>query len=618
MVQWRIHLLQPSLMVFFLCLGIGAAVGHHFYYRSRNGKPVPSENDQQWIIRIGTAFALASTGFLRVAVGLAHAQYIWTIFRRKAVSLGGIDKLFTLTSNPTGLFSAEVLRVGSIAVFIGLVSWCLPLAAVFPPATLSVTSLSREPHSNLLSLHSQYDQISGAWWPYSTANLTSIRNTSPTVLRLAMQAAYGNTILLAPNLASYMQFYGPSLRCEDANPAQQLAFARFAGAFANETFVSTSNPPASARSPSEMAAAFNGTTQSYLILSAFNPTAEIVRRWDEVQFSGADINNNWKADLGNYTFDHDNNTQQLWVQTSNRSLVCTLMNASFDVWYSYSGGHGSVAGQSVELLGPWIDPTFTRANDSLSGRDAAYLSIFTALTNIVNGNVSIVVSDTTQPLTSGAKKAGLRQMSSNMLYTGLAGCDELTHNAWVAEPDNRGLNNLSRALFPPTDGSGANGCRNGTLDRALEDLMNNITVSLLASPDLNNQKDAVPPLLATSTSQPTYVYDFRPLLAAYASAAAASLLCVLIGLYAVHSNGVTHSSSFSAIMATTRNPDLDELVASHGASLGDSDSRKGLGMAKLKFGLLLTDDAGRRGALRHVAFGRSDDVMQLRKGDPCC
>jgi len=57
---------------------------------------------------------------------------------------------------------------------------------------------------------------------------------------------------------------------------------------------------------------------------------------------------------------------------------------------------------------------------------------------------------------------------------------------------------------------------------------------------------------------------------------------VAVGLYAFHTNGVSHSTAFSAIIATTRNPELDEL--SRGNSLGAFPLNLEAGGVKLRFG----------------------------------
>lgn len=81
----------------------------------------------------------------------------------------------------------------------------------------------------------------------------------------------------------------------------------------------------------------------------------------------------------------------------------------------------------------------------------------------------------------------------------------------------------------------------------------------------------------------------------------------MLGLFALQHNGVAHSSSFSALMATTRNPTLD--IVSEGHSLG-AQPIKDMGRVKLRFGEV---DAGQ--ATPHVAWGLDEEVRRLRVGD---
>jgi hypothetical protein len=83
--------------------------------------------------------------------------------------------------------------------------------------------------------------------------------------------------------------------------------------------------------------------------------------------------------------------------------------------------------------------------------------------------------------------------------------------------------------------------------------------------------------------------------------------CLCVGLYALHSNGVAHSTAFSAILSTTRNPSLDEALEGH--SLGVFPLNGDIGNHRLKFGSV---DAGN--GYQRVAFGREGEVRQLRKG----
>jgi hypothetical protein len=95
------------------------------------------------------------------------------------------------------------------------------------------------------------------------------------------------------------------------------------------------------------------------------------------------------------------------------------------------------------------------------------------------------------------------------------------------------------------------------------------------------------------------------------------LVALCVGFYSFLDNGVAHSTAFSAMMATTRNPELDMLSTGH--SLGAVPLATEMAGVKLRFGELVTSGGlelpkeGYRGA-RHIGFGLEYDVLELRKG----
>ena len=108
-----------------------------------------------------------------------------------------------------------------------------------------------------------------------------------------------------------------------------------------------------------------------------------------------------------------------------------------------------------------------------------------------------------------------------------------------------------------------------------------------------------------------YEYDSRNLIISYSVVILLTLLGIALGIFSFLDNGVAHSSAFSAIVATTRNPHLD--IMSEGHSLGALPFDEHASRVKLRFGELVgtakeDDDA------RHVGFGLEHDVVTMRKG----
>jgi hypothetical protein len=59
---------------------------------------------------------------------------------------------------------------------------------------------------------------------------------------------------------------------------------------------------------------------------------------------------------------------------------------------------------------------------------------------------------------------------------------------------------------------------------------------------------------------PTFVYHPRILLIAYGTAISLSMLCLVCGLAAIYSNGVTYTNNFSTIVRMTRDKRFDSCI----------------------------------------------------------
>lgn len=124
--------------------------------------------------------------------------------------------------------------------------------------------------------------------------------------------------------------------------------------------------------------------------------------------------------------------------------------------------------------------------------------------------------------------------------------------------------------------------------------------------------------LTISTTNLIHTYNAQSLLLPYSAAIFATAAILLTGFYALWSNGVSHTSSFSGLVRTTRNKDLDNLVRGH--CLGSEPVDKRIAKRKLQYGLLVIGEPRRKdvaGNVRHAAFGFPETVTRLRKGDQC-
>lgn len=122
-VRWGVTWKTPLLIVLWTLAGVGWAIGHHLYYRSLDGTKAGSSSQQHWAVNFGTALAFLVVASLRAACDIVYQQYIWTVFKRKSLSLDALDKLFSVTADPTAFVSWEFITHAKIAFLVALMCW---------------------------------------------------------------------------------------------------------------------------------------------------------------------------------------------------------------------------------------------------------------------------------------------------------------------------------------------------------------------------------------------------------------------------------------------------------------------------------------------------------------
>jgi hypothetical protein len=124
LAQWHIYWTTPALIVSLFLAGFAAAVGHHLFYSHLNGQPA---TDQLMMVRYGTALAFFVKSTLVGSVIMCNRQRIWYTFRRKAMTINGIDGLFSATEDPTQFFlNWEMIRNGKLATLMAACTWYVP------------------------------------------------------------------------------------------------------------------------------------------------------------------------------------------------------------------------------------------------------------------------------------------------------------------------------------------------------------------------------------------------------------------------------------------------------------------------------------------------------------
>ncbi|KAI9783173.1 MAG: hypothetical protein M1816_001463 [Peltula sp. TS41687] len=165
-------------------------------------------------------------------------------------------------------------------------------------------------------------------------------------------------------------------------------------------------------------------------------------------------------------------------------------------------------------------------------------------------------------------------------------------------------------------------CRNGTLEKAIEDLSRNVTFSLFgyANGLLPSNETSPRPITRAFTAN-IYAYSGKILLYSYGAGIVLTLLILVFGAHAMIANGAVHNSDFSGIMCATSNPDFDRIA--RGWCLTAEPVGKEVKRVKVQFGVLGEDsnrhDGNEKGdgleLVEHAAFGLEGTVRKVRKGE---
>lgn len=120
----RAHPESPgAAMLLCIVVGILLAVSHHLFYHHLNGTTVKSKNNQEWALRFGNAFALATKAALVAAVGLAYTQRIWTAFREKVFTVEGIDAAVAAPNDVFAFFNKDIWMKSFTGTMIAGLLW---------------------------------------------------------------------------------------------------------------------------------------------------------------------------------------------------------------------------------------------------------------------------------------------------------------------------------------------------------------------------------------------------------------------------------------------------------------------------------------------------------------
>ncbi|CAG7558758.1 unnamed protein product [Fusarium equiseti] len=570
------------LMTGSLLLGLALAIGHHFFYDYLNNRIVESQNQQEWFLRIGTGMAFLVRALLSAAVGIAYTQILWRTLRSKSITIEGINSMFGVSHTAWDFTTLELWTAAPGLAVVAMVAWALPLIAVIAPATLSI-EISSETNVTISDSYIpsiDYDRI--LWFGNWVESGISV---SPHVIKTLLPvASLGSILPIAapfPNSSYSLDFYGPTLLCDTPeNDSFREAIERLIN---NDRRMDTylryvSFVPVSENKSSS--ASEEGQWYGYAIEGLHNVLDSSQVYWTPALDYTANVTD-WNPGGNPATF---------YVLTpdgpsgrANKIIECQLYNATYSVGITFDNGLQDIKYKTERLNGVSVYD----ARDCFS-QPASHCNPVTAYLTLMAAMGDMLI---------GTQREGGVTYRSRIGQTVLIDSPDM-HMPYYDEKPKSMIGNLS-------------------MPDALEQLFENVTISLLSNSEfLQNDTNISRGPVTRFSAQNAFSYEPRNLFIAYGIGILFSLIVVIFGLLCIISASASYTSSFSTILRTTRNPELDAVVPSAETS-GAEPLSKHLSNVRL---VLRRQGNGLEGGDDQSTFfavdTKPDDVKEAREERP--
>ncbi|KAF2129263.1 hypothetical protein P153DRAFT_339924 [Dothidotthia symphoricarpi CBS 119687] len=610
LAKWHVHWTTPALIAGLFTAGVAAAIGHHLFYASLDGHPA---TEQLMMVRYGTAFAYFFKSMLVGTVVICYRQRIWHTFRTKAMTMNGIDGLFSATEDPTQFFlNWEMLRNGKLATVMALCSWLIPMASVLSPASLTseartyhdqttcpnvpILNFTRESYYNFRVTDSA--NFSGASVSYYNTTdrygktegfFDYYDQPSKNARRSAYSAAYLKKAQARENAAAIscdqgwnctynINFMGPGYKCDYINDTLS----------ADLPFTSDILAPQgdliyhSVLDTHDYASPQIDTVEGVPKQSAPYPDWLGVFDSEPVIWIGY-------AEKTNELYADDSPYAKKWKYVhESKMFKCVLHHTNYTIEMKYSPTQQTSIKQR-DYLGPVVDTTVTHPPHDARNNNTDWVA--SPSSNFISPRSDVAAYKLTAAYHSVAA----------LLRNFLRGEIEKTSNVFIVTRSDMSETKLvdSATAYPVSH-----------LMDAVQDLLEDMLITLLSDPSLVISDTCQVPC-DRSRTMVVYVYYRRSLWFGYTVALVLTVASVVVGSWAIHVNGVASDTLFSRILVTTRNPTLDQL--SVGACLGGDPFPEELQNTKLRFGVLLEDDPreGPLGKVEHCCFGTVGDTKEI-------
>ncbi|KAF3930517.1 hypothetical protein ABW19_dt0201463 [Dactylella cylindrospora] len=565
--RWGLTWQSPALCLCSLLSGIAVAAGNHAYFSRLHNTPY---DNVEWVGRYSLVLAIIVKTCFATSLLICYEQVVWMGFkdRVQGTSIRAIDALFGATHQVLSLLRWSMWVSNPMAAIMISLRWLLPLVSIIAPTTLTVQV--RETVSS-----------SDCQVPIVRLNLdeadTFESRESVTYLTDLAQFDYTHQQTFPTSLASKVGTLTGFL-------GEPVSFASPCGSNCSYTLTldtplwkCTETDPMDPRSPWERD---NSTSAPWASVNKGTPFEYTSFIW-YVSATPNDTSTLWVGHVykSNATADAGTPYNQTYTP---ETFYCDGHNATLTVELFFMNGEQQTPKVLNIDYGNIVDWSYGSSwayeNNAYPIDPARHRAVYKVLTELLAGEISLET-----------RSGGIFSSDTKILNM-----PAFVKPNLVGDDDrNDQLKDLIRPL--------------------VEELSLNYTLSLLAYSDLvTTQTDN-----ATCTNtiySNVWKYQPRNLIIAYCAGAALSLVSAILGGFALYKNGLVSEISFSQVLVTTRNPELDDL--SKGNCLGKSDLYpRGLYNVNLRLGELKKQDdkIGQSTGAAHVAFGAPDNVVGIRR-----
>lgn len=563
------HWFVPTTLLVAFIAGIALACGHHYFYSTLQDQRVDQARwSQDTNTAIGTALAFLVRAAFVIAISTVYWQSFWHRLR-EPLSLSKIDDLADQLKVLYQLFNWNNLKASPLLGALALVAWLIPLAVVFPPATLKVVPKEFRSHemrefhvpdfnNSEMFVRVDYSKSDYGYGPSSPVGVSVpafVEWAGPTspIRRTLFGTAYQGQlpVFSAPEAnSSYgLTFNGPSIQCGPMDDASSILSGLTRAGVQCLNGSTACNTPFQTYYLAWVAESQGNQTENYV---AFN-ISDKVYNYDFPVDTYLGTNNEKPQAL--YLAYRDNMASRGLESEGTNMLNCTLYNATYVVSVNFDSGIQDVKIDGLKLL----NATKFRQG----GRVDTYPDSF--VHNVPEVRSYLAYMEIVGELLLGMlyTRDLPRTTSTRVLETELAFTDEL----YPLYVNFTGSKILSRPLRPLKD--------------TLEELFQNMTLSLLTMPELRSSQPTMSNVTISHTHN-AYRYNAPRLFLAYGAATAGTLLTVVTGLYSLVITGTSYSNKFSTVVRVARDQAIDVHIQ-HKDRLGQDPLPPYIGRSRLHF-----------------------------------